>query len=55
MSILYFQLTDHYLKDDLWPTRTKDNHNLNIAACRLFINFHFGLNFELFLSKVSKI
>lgn len=32
-----------YLKDNHWPRRSKDNHDLNVAACRLIMNLIPGL------------
>ncbi|CAH1724928.1 DDB1- and CUL4-associated factor 1 isoform X2 [Aphis gossypii] len=37
------KLVMDYLKEHHWPRRTKDNHDLNVAACRLIMNLIPGL------------
>jgi len=44
-----------YLKEHHWPRRTKDNHDLNIAACRLIMNLIPGLETTVVFESVRKI
>lgn len=44
-----------YLKDNHWPRRTKDNHDLNVAACRLIMNLIPGLETTVVFASVSII
>lgn len=44
-----------YLKDNHWPRRTKDNHDLNVAACRLIMNLIPGLETTVVFESVSII
>lgn len=53
--ICYFQLVNDYLKDNHWPRRTKDNYDLNVAACRLVMNLIPGLETTVVFESVSKI
>jgi len=43
-----------YLKEHHWPRRTKDNHDLNVAACRLIMNLIPGLETTVVFESVSK-
>lgn len=42
-----------YLKEHHWPRRTKDNHDLNVAACRLIMNLIPGLETTVVFESVS--
>jgi len=44
-----------YLKDNHWPRRNKDNHDLNVVACRLVMNLIPGLETTVVFESVSKI
>lgn len=44
-----------YLKENHWPRRPKDNHDLNVAACRLIMNLLPGLELTVVFESVSKI
>jgi len=43
-----------YLKDNHWPRRSKDNHDLNVVACRLIMNLIPGLETTVVFESVSK-
>jgi len=42
-----------YLKEHHWPRRTKDNHDLNVVACRLIMNLIPGLETTVVFESVS--
>jgi len=43
-----------YLKEHHWSRQTNDNHNLNVAACRLIMNLIPGLETTVIFESVSK-
>jgi len=42
-----------YLKEHHWPRLTKDNHDLNVTACRLIMNLIPGLETTIVFKSVS--